>query len=252
MNFHIGNNPYQSWTIPCTRKRASLIRFGRFSTRNIDTTVHDTIHQIVPPDKCTIVVNDKAHIAMYTDSTAGGRASHVFKTLMKLCTTMRGKSDTQSYKIYSHGRRVVMGMFIMMISLQKIGGNSIIEVPLKTLGVIHDLVYIGYRLYSYVDVKVMGDCVRIHLKDFIDDMDDSFLIQLIHSYKNVDTDISCCETPLFYKQVFDEITVIITGMDRRGVGGYTGPTVRNPFNLQSTSQSPKHWGLPTQTASQQY
>ena len=157
MNFTIGNDSSQTWSIPCTRKRASLIRFGKFSTPNnqvIDNgSIQDTVQDIVRPDKCKIVVNDNVHIATYSDSTPNGRSAHIFKNLMKSYTTLRGKSDTQSFKIYSTGRRVVMGMFVMMVSLQKIGGNSMIEVPLKTFGEIsqRDIVVQAAQRQKYID-----------------------------------------------------------------------------------------------------
>lgn len=259
MNFSIGKNSSQSWSIPCTRKRASLIQFGRFSTLNARrcADTHESIHDIVPPDKCKIMVNDTAHIAMYSDPTTAERASHIFKSLMKSGASLRGKSNTQSYKINSSSRKVIMGMFIMMISLQQIGGNSTIEVPRTSLVEIGDIMYVGYRLYSFVDVVIMDDVVRIKFTELVDLVEDSFLVKMIQSYKNIGTIASCCELPLFYKQVLDEIYIVMMVKARYHQEDITAhhhnsSSFRATSPRATTPQSPKHWGPPTQTVSQQY
>ena len=147
-----------------------------------------------------------------------------------------------------------MGMFIMMISLQQIGGNSTIEIPRSSLVEIGDIMYVGYRLYSFVDVVIMDDAVRIKFTELLDLTDDVFLVKMIQSHKNIDTIASCCEMPLFYRQVLDEIHIIMMSSARYHEDAIP-VTQHKHSSFRITSvipQSPKHLGPPTQTASQQY
>jgi hypothetical protein len=260
MNFSIHNNN-QSLSIPYTGKHVSLIHFGKFSVPNSykDVIQHNaSIQDIVLPDKCKITINGVTHTNVYSEPSASDRLSRTLKTLSKSGTKSRGKSNSQLYKIYSSNRRVIMGFFINMISLQQIGGSSTLEISKEAMFQIGDIMFVGYILYSFVDVVVLDDCVRIQFRELLDPVEDSFLVKIIQSCKNnhspEDMIDYCCSLPLFYKQVLDEIHIMMLSVTKdvslRNTIPSTGLYVTH--QRRATSQSPRCWDPPTQTAFQQY
>ena len=74
---------------------------------------------------------------------------------------------------------------------------------------IHDILYLAYILYEKIDISITEISVRVKLSNYINPVSDNIIVKLLYAYKHVDAIHTCCEIPLFCKQVLDESNILM-------------------------------------------